>query len=265
MTPGKAVIGLLLVLLLAPMAQAESIRVVTEIWPPYCKVKDDMTCGIVTEVVRATLDKAGLEYTIDPLPWARAYKTARSQQNVLIYPIFQLPNRLDYFQWIKIDGLDVEMALFRPKYRTDIRITELSQALKYRTGVTRETSTHHYLLSKGFIEGTNLFPVNSEEQNAMKSSPLAQRIDLSTGDVLSMAYWLKSMDLPSDYWVKQITLFQRPLFMAFGHDTDARLVDKVRRAFEQIQAEGRVESILNRYRELLKVQVLTEDPTERAQ
>ncbi|NDV18809.1 transporter substrate-binding domain-containing protein [Pseudodesulfovibrio sp. JC047] len=236
-----------LVLFQPVSALSERLHVVTEEWPPYTQSCDGKTSGVVTEIVRATLDRAGLAYSLDVYPWARAYDMARTQKNVLIYPIFKMPKRAEHFKWIKIQGLSVEMYLFSPKYRTDITLTSLDEARKYRIGVTRETSTHHFLLSRGFREGVNLFPVNCEQQNELKSSPDVARIDLTTGDALSLAYWLKHSGRPVDYWVPRVPLFQEDFYMAFGQQTSDAVVEIVERAFTDIYDEGRLDTIVEAY------------------
>lgn len=232
----------------ATPGRCAGITVVTEPWPPYTYSDEDGTVrGVVTEIVQATLERSGLEYTIEVYPWARAYDTAKSRENVLIYSIFRLPSREKLFKWIHIDGFHVNMFLFRPKYRDDIVAKTLEEARQYRIGVTRETSTHHFLLSKGFVEGTNLFPVNSEEQNALKSSPKTRRIDFTTGDELSLAHWLKEAKLPSDYWVPQVPLFHKEVYMAFGARTSDEVVEKVSAAYKAIRDEGTLDAIVEKY------------------
>jgi len=231
-------------------AYCTEVTVVTEPWPPYsyndgCEIR-----GVITEIIQATLERSGLDYTIDIYPWARAYDMAKSRENVLIYSIFRLPSREKFFKWIRIDGFQVNMFLFRPAYRDDITVKTLEAARNYRIGVTRETSTHHFLLSRGFIEGVNLFPVNSEEQNALKSSPGTRRIDFATGDELSLAHWLKEANLPSDYWVPQILLFHKEVYMAFGTRTSDEVVEKVAAAYRAIRDEGILDSIVEKYRRM---------------
>jgi len=235
------------ILAMAVNAQGADIKVVTEEWPPYTCSRNGDIRGVVTEIIRATLDRGGMNYTIGAYPWARAYEMAQTEKNVLIYSIFKLPSRADKFKWIKIDGLSMNMSLFKPKYRRDINLTSLDAARKFKIGVTRETSTHHFLLSRGFIEGINLFPVNSEKQNALKSQPHTGRIDLTTGDKLSLACWLKLSGLPSDYWVEQVPLFQEHLYMAFSLSTSDEVVESVHKAFREIKDEGQLDVIVEKY------------------
>nr|WP_321259415.1 transporter substrate-binding domain-containing protein [uncultured Pseudodesulfovibrio sp.] len=239
--------AVILVLLQVTPALSESIKVVTEEWPPYNQKVRGEVGGVVTEVVRATLDRAGFEYSIDIYPWARAYEMARTQKNVLVYSIFKLPSRESHFKWIKVEGLSIDMYLFSPKHRTDITITTLDEARKYRVGVTRETSTHHFLLSQGFKDGVNLFPVNCEQQNELKSSQNVGRIDLTTGDKLSLAHWLNQSGHSSDYWVPRVPLFTEDFYMAFGNETSDEVVEGVRRAFLEIREEGQLDAIVDKY------------------
>jgi polar amino acid transport system substrate-binding protein len=227
-------------------AQGVDIRVVTEEWPPYNYSVDEKIVGVVTEVVSATLYRSGLDYSIERLPSARAYDMAKAEENVLIYSIFKLPNRAGKFKWIKLDGLSVDMFLCRPKYRNDVNLNSLDDAKNYRVGVLRESASHHFLLSKGFVDGVNLFPVNSEWQNMLKSKPDIDRIDLVTGNKLFLAYWLKILNLPSDYWVEQVPLFQKDIYMAFGRNTSDVIVDRVHDAFNEIKAEGTLDAIVEK-------------------
>lgn len=239
---------------LAGTAYADPIKVVTEPWAPYTYSENGEVKGVVTEIVKATLDRTGLDYTIDMYPWARAYDMAKTNPNILIYSIFRLPNREEHFKWIKLEGLSMNMFLFKPKHRDDIEVCNLEDAKRYKVGVTRETSTHHFLLSKGFKEGENLFPVNSEELNVLKSSPKNKRIDLTTGDPLSLARWLSVAGLPHDYWVPQALLFKEDIYMAFGRKTDDSVVEKVRAAFLEVKAAGALTDIEERYHMMLRGQ-----------
>lgn len=246
------VLTVMLLSVLVSMVGAQEIQVVTEEWPPYNYTEDGEIMGVMTEVVKATLEKTDLQWNITVLPWARAYKMASEEENTMIYTIFKMPEREDLFKWIKVEGIAVEMYLFSPKGRDDIQIDTLEDAKQYKVGVTRETSTHVFLRSKGFEEGVNLFPVAVEVQNALKADPARQRIDLTTGDRLSLALWLKKAGLPPDFWQEEVFLFKEDFYLAFNKKTSDEVVDKVRNALEEVRAEGTLETILNKYLEMYK-------------
>eukprot|EP00828_Plagiopyla_frontata_P029713 TRINITY_DN38511_c0_g1_i1.p4 TRINITY_DN38511_c0_g1~~TRINITY_DN38511_c0_g1_i1.p4 ORF type:complete len:132 (-),score=43.09 TRINITY_DN38511_c0_g1_i1:62-457(-) len=125
---------LLLLLILAAQtcpAQSADLRVVTEDWPPYNYSEHGKVTGVVTEVVLAALDRSDLDYTVEVLPWARAYKLARTEPNVMIYSILKLDSRAPLFKWLKLGNLSIEMYLFRPclLYTSDAADEEDSGAI----------------------------------------------------------------------------------------------------------------------------------------
>ncbi|WP_419786783.1 substrate-binding periplasmic protein [Pseudodesulfovibrio sp.] len=243
---------LLLILTCSTHVFGASLRVVTENWPPYNYEKNGQAVGLVTEVVRATLDRAGVDYTIEVLPWARAYRLARQEPNVLIYSMYKLPEREEMFQWIAMDGLNVDTYIMRPKTRNDIRINTLEEAKAYRIGVTRDAAPHLFLLKHGFVEGKQIFPVCNELFNILKSQPQNDRIDLTTCDLLSQIYRLQEAGIASDYWVPVLPLLSENLYMAFSLETDKKMVDRISNAFGQIRQEGILETMVQKYRKMLE-------------
>lgn len=238
---------MIILITLVGSAQAASLRVVTEEWPPYNYTENGKVTGVVTEAIRAVLDRAGIDYSIESLPWARAYELARTEPNVLIYTILKLPNRVSHFKWVHLEGLSINMALFRPRFRDDITVHSLDDAKKYKIGVKRATSTHHFLLAHGFTEGKNLFPVHCEKLNALKSRPRTQRVDLTTGDRLSLLKCLADAGLPPDYWVEVCPLFKKDLYMAFSPATPDATVRLVSAKLSEIRDEGGLDAVLEKY------------------
>ena len=252
----KLLLSLFLTLLLcAGSALAQTITVVTEHWPPYSIQEDGHIGGVVTEVVRTALDRAGLKYTLDAYPWSRSYQMAQDQENVLIYSIFRLPSRENLFQWIEVPGLAVEMSLYRPAHRTDIHVDCLGDAMHYVVGVTRASSTHLFLRDRGFIDEVNLVPLSSEKQNILMTMPGVERTDFSTGDRLSLAHWLQQAGLPPDYLVPVLPLFQEEICLAFGRKTSPALVDRVRQAVDSLARDGTLRAILDGHHQTLGLPV----------
>lgn len=239
--------GLVLALILAVPASAETITIVTEEWPPYNYSEDGVVKGVVTEIVREAMNRTGLEYSIQAMPWSRAYAMAMNTDNVMIYSIFKLPNREASFQWIPLHGPAVTMYLFKPVHREDIQIQDLEDAKHYVVGVTRDTSTHHFLLENGFEENVNLIPLPSEEQNIHMTLPDVERTDLLTGDRLSIAHWLQDSGLTMEYLEEIVFLFQEEFYFAFSRNTSPELVAKVQEAVDEIAADGTMERIMESY------------------
>lgn len=222
----------------------QSIQIVADEFPPYNYTEEGKVTGLGTEIVQALLQEVGIEANIQVLPWARAYKMAQEEKNVLIYTIARTPQREDLFKWI---GLVVEQqgTLFVLKSRDDIVIGTLDDAHKYRVGSVIEDARTQYLISQGFDE---IDQVSSNETNMKKL--LRGRIDIWVEDELTAYYLLKQNGHEPQDTVK--ILYQFPLggggHIAFSSSTSDELVEKFKQAYEKIKQDGTYERILGKYK-----------------
>ncbi|MDP6688032.1 MAG: transporter substrate-binding domain-containing protein [Alphaproteobacteria bacterium] len=97
--PGVTALALLLAPLLAPSAQArDRVAVVTETWKPYSYEENGIVKGSATKIVRAVLERAGIDYSIQVYPWARAYKTALNRESVVLFAVVRTEEREKLFK-----------------------------------------------------------------------------------------------------------------------------------------------------------------------
>jgi polar amino acid transport system substrate-binding protein len=126
--------------------------------------------GISTDKVRAALERAGLSYTIELLPWKRAYAAARERRDACVYSTSRTPEREDQFKWVgPIDSADwVLMA----RAGSRIALHALEDARPYRIGTYNGDARDGYLRSRGF----RVDPAPNDLTNPRKL--LLGRIDL---------------------------------------------------------------------------------------
>jgi polar amino acid transport system substrate-binding protein len=82
-------------------AHADPLVLLTEEYPPFnmSSAKGEMT-GISTEVVRALMHDARLEYSITVSPWMRAVTQARTLPNHCVFSMSRLADREKDFTWV---------------------------------------------------------------------------------------------------------------------------------------------------------------------
>ncbi len=100
---GILLVGLLAVLLagLRPAISAESVIVYTENYPPFSFIgADGEVEGKATAKVHQLLKEAGIDHSIRLLPWARAMRKARSDEDALIFSLIRTPGREEQFDWL---------------------------------------------------------------------------------------------------------------------------------------------------------------------
>lgn len=86
---------------LAAPASADEIRFVTEDYAPFNYSKDGTITGIAVDQVHRIAKAAGIDYSIDIMPWARAIALAESQPMHCVFTTGHNKERHDRFGWVE--------------------------------------------------------------------------------------------------------------------------------------------------------------------
>jgi polar amino acid transport system substrate-binding protein len=210
----------------------ERIHVVTENWYPYNYLDDKGNIvGKSTALVKAVLDDAGVDYSIELLPWTRALDLASTRANVLIYSILRTPARETLFQWIcPVSDREVHQ-LYKLTDRADIVLRTEQDIKNYSVSVTRETFLHQHMLDLGLVEGDNL-QISSDDSISAKLF-FGGRVDLLAEFESSLYRTLRNEGLDKSMVTPLLSLSPQSNpdnCMAFSKQTSAELVHKVRKS-----------------------------------
>jgi len=175
----------------------ESMVVVTEEWAPYNYAQSDgKIVGSSTVIVEQTLKNSNIPYTLNIYPWARAYKLALNNANVLLYSAVRTPEREHLFHWV-CPLNSVEYLVFKLASRKDIIINSLDDLKKHSTGVTRGTFLTDYFKQKGLVKGTHLRLTGDNQANFRNL--LGSRVDLIVDTQAYIDDHLQKLGLPADH------------------------------------------------------------------
>ena len=144
-----------------PLLSAE-LTIFTENLPNLNYIKDGELVGLSVDIVKEIQKRVGSHEQIKVLPWARAYKMALQEENVVLFSMTHTESRKDLFKWIcpLVTKRDILVA----KKGSGIAINSLEDAKKVkRIGTIRDDSKERLLKSHGF---TNLESVSDEQKNA---------------------------------------------------------------------------------------------------
>lgn len=227
----------------------EHIKIITEYFPPYSIYIDGQLEGISTEVVKAVLNDLklnGLEIIV--YPWVRAYNTALTEKNTLIFPLGRNNRRETLFKWVGVIS-PAQFYLFSLHNRDDILIASLNEAQKYTLGTVINDVREQYLIDKGFKVGTEIFTALNHDQNLLKL--LKGRIDLWPMNELAAYYLVKKRKLLPKYTIKKVfhlaDLSTEGYYMAFNKDTDNNIVSQFRKSLNKIKQKGVYKNIISSY------------------
>ena len=234
MTPRLPVCIVLLLVLLCASSHAQSIKGVTE-ETSYSYLKNGKVAGPASEVVEATLNRAGLnDYRLAVYPWARAYDMALQESNVLIYLIARIPAREDLFQWVG-EITRIEYHFYKLRDREDIVVRDLQGAKSYSVGVLRDDVRHQYLRTQGF---TKLIVSAQNADNFKKL--LNQQVELipmpeQDAILLSKEAKIDFGRLERVYTLDELT---SGLYMAYSRSTSGQIVARTKASFDHLKVEG---------------------------
>lgn len=243
MAPMKTTGWFMLICLCATVAAAEEITIVTEVLPPWQTAAGNEVGGIATEVVEATLREIKVAANIRIYPWARAYRMALRDKNVLIYSLIRTPERETLFKWVGIIG-SVKEHFFQMTARQDINLPTVSAAKAYLTIIPREDFRHQFLVRQDFKENLSFHLVNDQAQ-ALRML-YAGRGDLVLDDELTLAYELRHLKLDPRKIKKGLFIAEMSVDfeMAFSKKTPDHLVKKFQAGLEAIKRKGIYENIM---------------------
>lgn len=230
----QSIIALIFGLSLTQENFAEDVHVITERTPITSSEESTIGGGEATEFVRAVLDQAGLNYDISYQPWRRAYNTARTKKNTLVYPLARSEMRENKFNWIG-ELIPVNYYLMKLKSNNEVKIEKLEDAKKFRIGVVNFHVSHEYLTENGF---RNLQPVNNNFQNLKKIQ--LDRIDLfpiSDGGLLQLCK-RHELDCSQFEPVLKLDKISNGLYIALSNNSDLALLKRIETSFTKLVESG---------------------------
>ena len=225
----------------------ETVRIVTEEYPPYNYTENGRITGLGTEVVQAVLRELNIEGQFQSLPWARAYETAQDSEGVLIYSMNRSKEREKLFKWVgQITPTD--FYLFSLKSR-NLRINTLEDARNLQIGTVNQDIGEQFLVQNGFVVGRNLQSGSRYELNYEKLK--RGRIDLWIMNELG-AYFIarQAGDDPATTLQKSLRIAEISgggNYMAFGLKTPDALVERFRKALETIKKNGSYDALQRKW------------------
>lgn len=226
---------------------AKKITIVTEHLAPFQIVNEQSIGGISTEIVEATLNATNYAYEITAYPWSISFSRAKREQNTCIYSLGRIPDRELLFEWIgHIISSTISLYSLASK---QILITSLNDAKKYKTAVIRDDVTHHFLLSKGFIENENLYVMDNYD-SLLKLLEIPNRnIDLVVINDDLIYNRVKSTEEASKYTnvynMDELTL---NFHFACSLNTEKDIVTDLKETMKELEKKGTFATIRKKWR-----------------
>lgn len=228
----------------------QKLTLVTERWVPFNYLEKEQIVGISTELVKASVEKAGFEYDLLMLPWKRGYKLTLKNSNHFLFTTNRTKPREKLFKWIG-PLYKQDVSFYRLKNKAHIKVDKLADLRNYTIGVSRGGSIEGYLKEIGYLENQDYFTYTDEEQG--EKMMLSGHIDLIPGSKLNLAHKRMIADENSIELVKVYTLTDTGYYIAANLSTNDEIIKKLQDSLNQLVETGKRQEILNRHFKNLNV------------
>ena len=213
---------------------SRALTLLTEENPPFNYTQDGKLTGLVTELVEETAKRANVPYTVELLPWNRAYSRAQAERDTCLFATARLPNREKQFVWVGPYASNLWAVYGKGDFGGNVRT--LADLKPYRIGGVVNDAKVEYLKENGVL---NIKMAPEDRQNPprlllAKDDP--NRVDLwVTGyygarEVMRTA---KVSDVKLVFVVRDI-----PLYLACSPQTSPAVIKALSEAVDNIRAEG---------------------------
>lgn len=135
-------------ILFATVAHAGEIRLVTEEYPPFSFREGGKYKGSSIDQVDILMKTAGLDYSVDMMPWARALALAENEPMHCVFTATHNEERDPHFKWV--EPLLTGKTLLIRKAGSKANPTTLDEAKAYLIGTQRGDFTADILKKNGF-------------------------------------------------------------------------------------------------------------------
>lgn len=219
------------------------LRVVTELSPPHQTLHDGEVAGLSTELVKAILATAGVSAGIELYPWARSFRIASSQANVLIYNIARTPEREAQFHWIGTVAA-YQLGFVALTHRSEITINQLTDASRFSIAVQRDDLAAHYLMKNGFKVGEQL--VLAADITESWQLLLNGKVDLVVDDPVALSGMTAELGVAETdvRFVYAITELAQQTWLAASMQTSVELVERLKQAHQQVATSERYHQVM---------------------
>jgi polar amino acid transport system substrate-binding protein len=248
---GGSVLAAIFIALAAP-AHAQSIDdlvFITEDYPPFNFERGGKRQGIAVDLLTEMLVLSGARKTradIKVWPWARAYDTALTERNTVLFSTIRTEAREQQFKWVG-PIMPSRIVLVAKKMR-GIRLAGIGDINRagYKIGVVREDIGGLLLANMG-VGKERMVQANSGVSLARMLQ--SDRIDIWAYGAWVIMWNLKELGFAPDEYEEVFTLTEsNQYYFALHKETDDRLVARLQAALDQVQVSPRFGEIVARYR-----------------
>jgi polar amino acid transport system substrate-binding protein len=232
----RLLLPLLMVLCAGSAANAQTVAFTTEEYAPFSYRENDVIKGANVDQVRKLMTGLGVDYTIDLMPWARAYAQAQTTPMSCVIGTAHNPERDPLFKWV--EPLLIDRTILITHTGNGVNANTLQDAKPYSVGTWRGDNTETLLRHLQFPK----IDVATDFKATLKKL-MSDRIDIMP---ISEHYYdrLKQEGQP----VQMVAVLSaQPIGIACQKEFPDTLLHEMQTALDTLIADGTQKKIFEQY------------------
>jgi polar amino acid transport system substrate-binding protein len=223
---------------LAGASEPPRLYLLTESSPPTSMRSGTEVIGSGTEKVREIMARTGTGYTLDLLPWRRAFTVVQQRADSCLFSTSRTPEREDLFKWVGPTD-EAEWVLLGRADR-NFHLRTLDDARNLRIGTYNGDARDEYLRARGF----QVDPAPVDLMNPRKL--MLDRIDLWAASLRRGTTLARRNSWGEDI-VPVLTFNRVGMYLACNRAVPTELIDRMNAALEGMGRDGTLQRIDRKY------------------
>jgi polar amino acid transport system substrate-binding protein len=215
-------------------SQAAALTLLTEENPPFNYIENGKLTGLVADLVVDAMKRANVPYTVEVLPWNRAYTRTQAERDTCLFATARLDHREKLFQWVGPLANNLWGIYGKGDFAGTVRL--LNDLKPYRIGGVVNDAKVEYLKENGVTNIKQALEDRINPPRLFLARDDPNRIDLwVTGyfGAREVAKSVKVSDVKLVFIVREI-----PLYLACSPLTSPSVVKALSDAVDKMRAEG---------------------------
>ncbi|NHZ95790.1 ABC transporter substrate-binding protein [Massilia sp. CCM 8734] len=212
--------------------------ITTEYAPPAIMVEGERVAGYSSDKIHEIMARTGMSYSIDVLPWKRAFTSAVQRPNGCVYATTRTPEREPLFKWVGPTDEGAWVLLGRAD--RNYQLSTLEDARRLRIGTYNGDVRDDYLRARGF----KVDPAPNDMLNPQKL--LMNRIDLWATGLRPGGGVLEQNGFAGKI-VPVLVFNQVKAYLACNRAVPDAIIDKMNAALDAMNRDGTSRRIERKY------------------
>ncbi len=216
------------------LGKAQELRLITSPWPPAASLgANGEPVGLGVSIVEALKEHLGVNTPIEVLPWARGYRLAKANPNIMLFTGGMTQERIDMgFSFIGPAIMWTHVLMAAPGRDLDVQgLADAKQQNLVVAGV-RDSWQLNLMAEAG------LTTVETADHQTGARMLLAKRVDLWITSKLQASVVLDGIGVSASSVTPVNTIRRAPSYLMISNGTDPELISKWRQAYELMASNG---------------------------